>query len=143
MPYSTTHNKTFKTHITIYVLHNMKKTIIITLVAVGIIVGYLLINPVDDVKDESSAEIQDFIKLKTADLLDTSLSNELATTVVDLPDRSVSSESPTALLKNESMRQQIVSVLDISDKTERRSRLTEILINQLTPENWRGGNRSV
>jgi len=103
----------------------MKKSIIITLLAVGIIAGYMLINPANDVKESSQAE----------PAVKTVISSTPKT--VDLPNPSLSNESDTALLMEESMRDQVASALEESNPEERYNRIMEIL-EHLSPENWRG-----
>jgi len=130
----------------------MKKTIIITLAAIGIIAGYMLLNPANDAKDsthkaqdESPAETNDSTIRETADLADPSLSNESDTAL--LMEKSMRDQASSALEKSmrdqassaleKSMRDQVASALEESNKVDRYNKITEIL-RHLSPENWRG-----
>jgi len=115
----------------------MKKTIIITLAAVGIIAGYMLINPADDAtgkaQDESPAETNDSTIPKTVDLPNPSLSNESDTALLTM--ESMRGQTTSSLEK--SMQDEIANAMKISNQNERYLNITEIL-KDLSPDNWYG-----
>jgi len=116
----------------------MKKSIIITLAAVGIITGYMLINPVGDnpaADTEQSAHLEAVVSSWTEETADPAPSvdpviNVPATSPIYEPSSLLSSAVNSNAIGNE-----LANALTISDEETRSLELTKILLS-LTPENW-------
>ena len=110
----------------------MKKTIIITLAAVCVVAGYMLLNPADKLPPANTLdEAQVEPAVKTV--------NEPAGLVtqntIELPDDSVSAEPPLVLDPNEDIRAYIINLFSMIDKDERDAGF-EYVFSMLTLQNW-------